>query len=329
MGLLAVIGGAGYIGSHVCRALCDANHEVVIFDNLEEGHCESVAEFELHQGDIRNRSDLDAFFGSRHFDAVLNFGAYISVGESVRNPGKYFQNNTCGVVNLLDAMVEAGVGRFLFSSTAAIFGEPDYVPIDEQHPKCPTSPYGVSKFLVEQMLPSYEVAHGIKSVCLRYFNASGADVTGDIGEAHNVEEHLVPLAIFAATGRRAGLKVFGTDYPTADGTCVRDYIHVLDLAQAHVIAIAHLLGGGASEAFNLGYGRGFSVREVIDTVGKVSGSPVPCEDAPRRPGDPATLIAASDKIRTQLGWKPEFDDLETIVRHAWAWHKSHPSGYSS
>lgn len=328
MATLAVMGGAGYIGSHVASALHDAGHQVLIFDNFEEGHRTAVAGFPCFEGDLRDADSLERFFGSEKVDAVLNFAAYISVGESVRDPGKYYLNNTAGVVNLLNAMARAGVKNFLFSSTAAIFGEPEYVPIDEAHPKAPASPYGVSKYLVEQMLPSYEVALGMRSVCLRYFNASGAHPEARLGEAHRVEEHLIPLAIFAVMGKRAGLKVFGTDYPTPDGTCVRDYVHVCDLASAHVLAIESLMAGGVSTAYNLGYGRGFSVREVMETVGRVMGKSVPSEDAPRRPGDPATLIAASDKIRTELGWSPKFDNLEEIVRHAVTWHESMPANFS-
>jgi UDP-glucose 4-epimerase len=326
--MILVVGGAGYIGSHVCRLLRDQGVQHCIFDNLEEGHREAIQGSNLVIGDLRNLDDVQAAIQKTRPDLVMHFGAYISVGESVREPGKYFRNNTAGVLNLLQAMAEQSVSRFVFSSTAAVYGEPNYVPIDEEHPKHPTSPYGESKYAVERMLPSFERAYGLKSVCLRYFNAAGAHPSGEIGEAHRVEEHLVPLAILAALGKRASLKVFGTDYPTPDGTCVRDYVHVMDLASAHVLAVKHLLDGGSSEQFNLGSGNGFSVREVIQTVEKATGREVPHEDADRRPGDPARLIASSDKVRSMLGWCPQYDDLKVIVGDAWRWHSTHPNGYS-
>lgn len=327
--MILVVGGAGYIGSHICRELRDQGLDHVVFDNLEEGFKESLGTSKLVVGDLRDQHQVSRVIGDVKPALVMHFGAYISVGESVRMPAKYFQNNTSGVVNLLTAMADHSVGSFVFSSTAAVYGEPEYVPIDEDHPKHPTSPYGESKYLVERMLPSFEAAYGIRSVCLRYFNASGAQPDGSIGEAHRVEEHLIPLAIKAAAGQRGALKVFGTDYPTPDGTCVRDYIHVVDLAKAHVLAVRHLLENGSSRQFNLGSGTGFSVREVIDTVARVTGMPVPHEDAARRPGDPARLIASSQRIREGLGWKPEFDDLDRIVADAWNWHRSHPNGYAA
>jgi UDP-glucose 4-epimerase len=259
----------------------------------------------------------------------MHFAAYISVGESERLPEKYWGNNTSGVLNILEAALHADVRKLVFSSTAAIFGEPQYVPIDENHPKAPTSCYGDTKLAVERMLENFDRAHGLKSVCLRYFNAAGADPSGMIGEDHDPEEHLIPLAISAAMGRRPSLKVFGTDWDTPDGTCVRDYIHVADLADAHLLAVNHLRGGGESRQYNLGNGRGFSVREVLDTVGRVAGRPVPAEDAPRRPGDPAKLIASSEAIRRHWGWAPRFPELESIVEHAWQWHEGHPHGYRS
>lgn len=325
--MILVVGGAGYIGSHICRLLSDRKIAHVVFDNLEEGHREAIPGSSLIVGDLRVRSEVDLAIESVKPDLIMHFGAYISVGESVRDPGKYFLNNTSGVVNLLESMANNGVSNFVFSSTAAVYGEPEYVPIDEDHPKAPTSPYGESKYAVERMLPAFESAHGIRSVCLRYFNAAGAHPSGDLGEAHRVEEHLIPLAIQAAAGQRGALKIFGTDYPTPDGTCVRDFIHVVDLASAHLLAVDHLLDGGSSRAFNLGSGNGFSVREVIDTVSRVTGHAVPHEEAARRPGDPARLIASSARIRAELGWSPAFDDLETIVAHAWNWHGARPFGY--
>lgn len=326
--MVLVVGGAGYIGSHVCAVLRDRNDPHRVFDNLSSGHREAIEGTELVEGDIRSAADLDRAFAGGDVDLVMHFGAYISVGESVRDPAKYFENNVFGTYTLLEAMRRHGVRSLVFSSTAAVFGEPDYVPIDEGHPKSPTSPYGESKLMVERMLASYDRAYGLKSVCLRYFNAAGAHPSGAIGEDHTPEEHLVPVAILAALGKRPPLKVFGSDYDTPDGTCVRDYIHILDLAEAHLLAADHLRSGGESRQYNLGNGEGFSVRHVIETVERASGRTVPHEDADRRPGDPARLIAASDRIRTDWGWKPRYPELETIVEHAWRWHESHPKGYS-
>lgn len=301
----------------------------LIFDNLEQGHREAVQESPLFIGDLRNPDDLRRCFSENpSIDVVMHFAAYIAVGESVQDPAKYFHNNTTAVVGLLDVMREFGINKFVFSSTAAIFGEPEYVPIDEQHPKRPESPYGDSKLMVERICEAYDVAYGLKSVCLRYFNAAGADPEGLLGEDHHPESHLIPLAIFAALGRRDSLKVFGTDYATEDGTCVRDYIHILDLASAHLLAVRHLVGDGDSRRYNLGNGKGFSVREVLNTVGSVAGQPVPFDEAPRRAGDPAVLIAASDRIRADWGWNPQYPELRTIVEHAFRWFVNHPAGYS-
>lgn len=327
--MILVLGGAGYIGSHMCKLLRDTGEEYLVFDNLENGHAESLQGGKLFQGDLRNPQDLDRVFSENDIDLVMHFAAYISVGESVRDPYKYFNNNTTGVETLLEAMRRHKVDKLVFSSTAAIFGEPQYVPIDENHPKNPTSPYGDSKLAVERMLKAYDVAYAVRSVCLRYFNAAGADPSGNLGEDHHPEEHLIPVAILAAMGKRPALKIFGTDYDTPDGTCVRDYIHVLDLADAHMLAINHLRAGKASDQFNLGNGQGFSVKEVIETVEKVSGKEVPREEAPRRPGDPARLIASSDKIKNNLGWKPMFPALEDIIETAWNWHRQHPDGYAT
>ncbi len=325
--MILVVGGAGFIGSHMCRRLREAGEPHLVFDNFEQGHRGALLGSPAFEGDLRRAEDIQRAFAQNAIDVVMHFAAYISVGESVREPGKYWRNNTAGVLNLLEAMRGAGVAKFVFSSTAAIFGEPERVPIDEEHPKAPTSPYGQSKLAVEAMLADYDTAHGQKSVCLRYFNAAGASPDGDLGEDHTPEEHLIPVAMLAALGRRPGLKLFGTDYPTPDGTCVRDYIHILDLAEAHLLAVRHLRGGGDSRRYNLGNGVGFSVREVIEMVERVSGRKVPHEDAPRRPGDPATLVAASDRIRADWGWEPRYPELETIVRHAWAWFEAHPHGY--
>lgn len=326
--MILVIGGAGYIGSHMVKLLRDRGTPHLVLDNFEQGHRRAIGGSPFFEGDLRKPDDLRRCFAENPgIDLVMHFAAYIAVGESERAPGKYWGNNTSGVLNILEAMREAGVGRIVFSSTAAIFGEPDYVPIDENHPKSPTSCYGDTKLAVERMLASFDRAHGLKSVCLRYFNAAGADPSGEIGEDHHPEEHLVPLAISAAMGTRPSLKVFGTDWDTPDGTCVRDYVHVADLADAHLLAVDHLRAGGESRQYNLGNGRGFSVREVLDTVGRVAGRPVPAEDADRRPGDPAKLIASSEAIRRDWGWTPRHPELETIVAHAWKWHEGHPHGY--
>ncbi len=326
--MILVVGGAGYIGSHMCKVLRDRDLGHLVFDNFSSGHHEAVQGSQVIEGDLRSRSDLDRAFASHPIDLVMHFGAFISVGESVRDPAKYFDNNTCGVLTLLEAMRTHGVGKFVFSSTAAVFGEPQYVPIDEDHPKAPTSPYGESKLMVERILAAFDRAYGLQSVCLRYFNAAGADPSGVMGEDHTPEEHLIPVAIQAALGQRPALKVFGCDYATPDGTCVRDYVHILDLASAHLLAAEHLRQGGESRQYNLGNGQGFSVRQVIETVQAVSGKAVPHQEAARRPGDPARLIASSDKVRADWGWSPAYPALETIVEHAWRWHEGHPAGYA-
>lgn len=326
--MILVLGGAGYIGSHMLLRLREAGLPHLVFDNLEQGHEAALQGSPLFKGDLRNVEDLRRVFRENpEIDVVMHFAAYIAVGESVQDPGKYFLNNTAAVLQLLEVMREFNIHKFVFSSTAAIFGEPQYVPIDEAHPKNPTSPYGDSKLMVEKILDSFDVAYGVKSVCLRYFNAAGADPEGRIGEDHEPETHLVPVAILAAAGRKPALKLFGTDYDTPDGTCVRDYIHVLDLAEAHLLAVQHLRAGGPSRRYNLGNGQGFSVRQVIETVSEVTGLEVPYEEGPRRAGDPARLIAASNAIRNDWGWQPRYPDLKMIVSHAWNWHQSHPEGY--
>ncbi len=325
--MILVIGGAGYIGSHMCKLLRQSGEKQVVLDNLSNGHQAAVQDSPFEKGDLRNPEDLKRVFQKYPIDVVMHFAAYISVGESVKEPGKYYENNTAGVLTLLEEMRKAGVGKFIFSSTAAIFGEPEYVPIDEKHPKNPQSPYGDSKYAVERMLESYDTAYGLKSVCLRYFNASGSDPDGELGEYHTPEEHLIPLVMHAALGKRPDIKIFGSDYDTPDGTCIRDYIHIADLAQAHLLAVHHLRKDGASKRYNLGNGVGYSVREVIDTVEKVICKPVPKVEAARRPGDPARLIASSALIEKELGWKPKYTNLEEIVQHAWNWLDKHPNGY--
>jgi len=326
--MILVIGGAGYIGSHMLKLLRQSGEEHVVFDNLEQGHEEALHGSAFFKGDLRSAEDLKAVFAKYpSIDTVMHFAAYIAVGESVREPGKYFGNNTAGVLTVLEEMRAVGIKNFVFSSTAAIFGEPQYVPIDETHPKAPASPYGDSKLMVEMMLKAFDTAYGTKSVCLRYFNAAGADPDGKIGEDHEPETHLIPVAILAALGKKPALSLFGTDYDTPDGTCVRDYVHILDLAQAHLLAVRHLRAGGDSRQYNLGNGQGFSVREVLNAVEKVTGLPVPVMEGPRRAGDPARLIASSERVRADWGWTPQYPDLEVIVGHAWEWHKSHPEGY--
>ena len=312
-----VVGGAGYIGSHMVQVLLDEGHEAITLDSLETGHRDAVPGGEFVQADIGDRAALDSVFGAHRIDAVMHFASYIQVGESIKAPGKYYRNNLGSTLVLLDAMVEAGVGRFIFSSTAAIFGEPEYLPIDESHPQRPINPYGASKQMVERALQDYGLAHGMRAVCLRYFNAAGADPNGLLGERHDPETHLIPLLLQAAAGRRDHVSIYGRDYDTPDGTCIRDYIHVLDLCDAHLLALKHLQGAGASAAFNLGSGNGFSVLDVIRAVQEVTGRTLKVEDAPRRAGDAARLIADSRLIREQLRWSPHYTDIRAIVEHAW------------
>lgn len=318
---ILVVGGAGYIGSHMVKMLCDAGHQVVTLDNLSNGFRDAVLGGEFVLGDISDRALLDRLFEEQRFDGVMHFASFIQVGESMQYPGKYYENNLSNTVNLLNAMVVHDVKRFIFSSTAAIFGEPDYVPIDEAHTKRPINPYGKSKWMVEQILADFDQAYGLKSICLRYFNAAGADPSGLLGERHQPETHLIPLVLQAASGRRDHISVFGRDYDTPDGTCIRDYIHIVDLCQAHLLAVQKLVKGGSSAAYNLGNGNGFSVQEVIAAVQRVTGRQVTVVDAPRRAGDPARLVADSAIARNELGWRPVYADLETIAEHAWHWER--------
>lgn len=320
-----VVGGAGYIGSHMVKRLAQSGHETVILDNFSTGHRDAVIAGSLIEGDLADRPGLERVLRDG-FDAVMHFASFIQVGESVREPAKYYRNNYANTLNLLEAMVAAGVTRFIFSSTAAVFGEPDYVPIDEAHAKRPINPYGLTKLMVEQTLADFDRAYGLRYAALRYFNAAGADPDGELGERHDPETHLIPLALRAVSGRGGPLKVFGRDYDTPDGTCIRDYIHVSDLCEAHLLALEALDAGGQSEAFNLGNGNGFSVQEVLDTVGSVTGARVPALDAPRREGDPARLVANAALAREVLGWRPRYQGLETIVAHAWAWERRQAEG---
>jgi len=315
-----VAGGAGYIGSHVCKMLTRKGYNVIIYDNLSHGY-EFLAKYgKFILGDIGDKRQLDLVFKNYKIDVVMHFCAYIEVGESVQNPRKYYVNNLYHAINLFDTMLENGVNKLIFSSTAAVYGMPENVPIDEEEPKNPINPYGRTKWMIEQVLKDYSDAHGFKYVAFRYFNAAGADPEGELGEAHEPETHLIPLVLDAALGIRKSIKIFGTDYPTPDGTCIRDYIHVNDLATAHIKGIEYLMNGNESNYFNLGNGTGFSVREIIDTVKKFTGKNFEVEEVERRPGDPAILIAKSDKARKILNWTPEYG-IEDIVKHAWEWHK--------
>jgi UDP-glucose-4-epimerase GalE len=327
MARVLVTGGAGYIGSHAVRALVDAGHAVVVFDNLTAGHVAAVPDgVPLVRGDMHDTARVTQTLREHGIEAVMHFAAWLDVAQSVADPLGYYGNNVTGTLSVLDAMHQAGVRRFIFSSTCATYGEPTTVPLDESLDTRPINAYGETKLAVERALPHVERAYGIRFVVLRYFNAAGAHPDGTIGEDHDPEIHIIPRAIQAANGG-PGLKVFGEDYPTPDGTCLRDYIHVCDLADAHVRALDALADGIPSGVFNVGTGTPHSVRSVIETVSRVVGQPVQWEPAARRPGDPAALYASSQRIRQALGWQPRFADLETIVQHAWRWHAAHPHGY--
>jgi UDP-glucose 4-epimerase len=318
---ILVVGGAGYIGSHMVKRLGQLGCQITTLDNLSSGHRDAVLCGTFAQGDIADSAFLDDLFRKNPFDAVMHFASFIQVGESVQAPAKYYQNNVVNTLNLLNAMVAFDVKRFIFSSTAATFGEPHYTPIDEKHPQQPINPYGRSKLMVEQALADYDKAYGLKSVCLRYFNAAGADPDGQLGERHDPETHLIPLVLQAASGRRAHISVFGTDYDTPDGTCIRDYIHIADLCEAHWLGVQSLVQGAGSQAYNLGNGNGFSVKEVIDTANSVTGREIPVVYGDRRAGDPARLVADSSAAREHLNWKPAYADLARIIEHAWQWER--------
>ena len=325
---ILVLGGAGYIGSHTALELVKAGNEVVIADNLVTGYRKAIPEgAKFYEGDLRDFDFLNKLFQQEKIDAVIHFAAYSLVGESVTNPLKYYDNNLYGTKVLLEAMVKNNVGKIVFSSTAATYGEPENIPILESDRTCPTNPYGETKLAMEKMFKWTAEAHGLRYVSLRYFNACGADESGTIGEAHNPESHLIPLILQVPNGKRETISIYGTDYDTPDGTCIRDYIHVTDLAQAHILAVQYLNNGGESDIFNLGNGVGYSVREVIETARKVTGHPIPATETPRRAGDPARLVASSEKAKSVLGWKPVHDSLEEIIASAWNWHKNHPNGY--
>ena len=337
MNAVLVTGGAGYVGSHAVKALAAAGRDVVVLDNLSAGHAEAVERIagafparaiELVTGDTSDVALVEDLLARVKPAAVMHFAARLSVPESVADPAGYYRNNVIGTLTLLEALVKAGVSRFVFSSTCAVFGEPEAVPIEESHPTRPVNAYGETKLAIERALGHFDRAYALKSVALRYFNASGADPDGLLGEDHDPEIHLIPRAIMAATGGEP-LQVFGDDYPTPDGTCQRDYVHVADLAQAHLLALARLEQGGASAVYNLGNGEAVSVREVIDAVERVSGRKVPFVTSPRRPGDPARLVASSVRARLELGWRPALAAVDDIVGTAWRWHQSHPRGYAS
>lgn len=321
-----VTGGAGYIGSHTVRLLLEAGHSVTVFDNLSEGHAAAVPPGLLVQGDLADLDGLTAALKAKRFDAVMHFAAHCSVGESVENPEKYYVNNIVNSVNLLRAMRAAEVPGIVFSSSAATYGNPIENPITETHPQNPINPYGRTKLQFEEILADYARAYPMGYVALRYFNAAGAAPDGKLGEDHAPETHLIPIVLQAALGRRPQVSVFGSDYDTPDGSCVRDYIHIYDLAQAHILALG-ALRPGRGRMYNLGNGEGYSVREVIEAARKVTGRPIHQVDAPRRSGDPATLVASSEKIAAELGWESEFPQLEGIIETAWRWHREHPNGY--
>jgi len=321
---ILVTGGAGYIGSHTVLALKRTGYEVVILDNLVYGHrdlVEKVLQVELVAGDTSDRALLDKLFQNHDIAAVMHFSAYAYVGESVTDPAKYYRNNVLGTLVLLEAMLAASIKKFVFSSTCATYGVPEVVPIPENHSQNPINPYGATKLMVERILCDFDVAYNLKSVRFRYFNAAGADRNGLLGEDHNPETHLIPLVLLTALGKRESISIFGTDYPTPDGTCVRDYIHVSDLADAHVLGLEYLLQGSDSEVFNLGNGLGFSVREVISAAQEVTGLTIPVQECDRRLGDPPSLIGSSEKARKILGWQPQYPGIKDIVLHAWQWHQ--------
>jgi UDP-glucose 4-epimerase len=325
---ILVTGGAGYIGSHTVAELLDRGEQVVIVDNLQQGHRAAVLGGKLYEGDIRDKEFLDTVFKDNEIDAVIHFAANSLVGESMQNPGKYYHNNVYGTLCLLEKMNEYGVKRIVFSSTAATYGEPENVPIRETDRTLPTNAYGETKLAMEKMIKWFDTAHGIKYVSLRYFNAAGAHAGGKIGEDHDPETHLIPIILQVAQGNRPHISVFGDDYATPDGTCIRDYIHVSDLADAHALAVEKLRAGGESSVYNLGIGQGFSVKEVIEVVRAVTGHPIPVSLEARRAGDPAVLVASSERGRAELNWQPKRGSLEQIIASAWAWHQANPNGYN-
>lgn len=323
---ILVIGGAGYIGSHMVMDLLRAGYPTVILDNLSRGHRELLPGGDFVHGDMGNPQDLRAVFARYQVKAVMHFAAHSLVGESVEQPLAYYRNNVANTITLLEEMERANISHFIFSSTAAVYGEPVSTPIAEDHPCAPTNPYGATKLAVERLLADVSHANGMTCSILRYFNAAGADHSGKIGERHQPETHLIPLVLQVATGERESIRIFGDDYPTPDGTCLRDYVHVSDLTRAHLLALEHLLAGGANTTCNLGNSNGYSVRQIIDTAREITGHAIPAETVARRAGDPAVLIADSSKIRRELGWQPAYEDVGDIIRSAWVWHQQEASG---
>ena len=320
-----VIGGAGYIGSHMVLDLLRAGYPVVTLDDLSRGHRELVPGGDFIEGDLGNPAVLEQVFSQYPIKAVMHFAAHSQVGESVQQPLEYYRNNVANTITLLQSMQQAGIAHFIFSSTAAVYGEPESIPITEAHPCAPTNPYGTTKLTVEHILHDVSHATGLSYSILRYFNAAGADAEAAIGERHQPETHLIPLVLQVATGERESISIFGDNYPTADGTCLRDYIHVSDLTQAHLLALESLLNGGGNSTYNLGNSTGYSVRQIIDTARQITGHPIPAITAERREGDPAILIADSSLIRAELGWQPRYENIEDIIRSAWAWHQREAS----
>lgn len=324
---ILITGGAGYIGSHTAAAFIEQGEQVIILDHLGQGHIQALLSKHFYEGNIADEALLDRIFKSHDIEAVIHFAANSLVGESVKDPLKYYHNNVVGTYTLISKMIEHDVLNIVFSSTAATYGEPQEVPITEKHPTNPTNPYGETKLAIERMLKWCDKAHGLKSVCLRYFNAAGAHVDGRIGEDHNPETHLIPIILQVALGQRESIFIFGDDYETPDGTCIRDYIHVSDLAQAHWLSLEKLRQGRASSIYNLGNGHGFSVKEVIEATRKVTGQTIRAEIAERRAGDPSVLVASSEKIKQELNWQPQYTDLEKIIETAWNWAQKNPNGY--
>ncbi len=325
---ILIVGGAGYIGSHMCKYLAKNGFTPVVFDNLIYGHRDAVQWGPLIEGTVADTPLLEKVLKEHRIEGVMHFAAFAYVGESVTDPAKYYRNNVTAPIALLDAMRRCGVERFIFSSSCATYGDPVHLPMTEEHPRQPINPYGRTKLMVEQILEDYGNAYGIRSVSLRYFNAAGADPEGELGEDHRPETHLIPLVLQTALGQRESISIFGDDYDTDDGTCVRDYIHVEDLAQAHLLALERLFKGEDGGVYNLGNGDGYSVKEVIETARRVTGKPVPVQIAPRRAGDPPILVGSSRKAREELGWQPRFAGLDTMIRTAWDWHRRHPDGYA-
>ena len=324
---ILVVGGAGYIGSHTVRLLLDRGHEVTVYDSLVFGHRKAVPEDRLVVGDLAETARLDQVFVSQRVEAVIHFAAFAYVGESVRDPAKYYHNNLANTLTLLDCLRRHGVPRIVFSSTCATYGQPEEVPITERESQKPINPYGRTKLMMEWVLADYAHAYGLGYAALRYFNAAGARADGSIGEDHDPETHLIPLVLQTALGQRSHIEVFGTDYPTPDGTCVRDYIHVDDLAEAHLLALEQIKPSQGLH-YNVGTGRGYSVREVVHTAEEVTGKPIPVKEVARREGDPPRLVASADKIRQELGWQPRYSELRPILETAWNWHRNHPKGYN-